>query len=194
MRSIVSLFIALALVTTTGCSMSNSSGSLSDSSGSLSDSIKSISTSISDSSESSSGDDSGGGDNEAPAPESAEDTNSYRKDVSQLAATYIERGGELAAFTSAISNLARVRGITDWEADSETAQAIGVGAGNAGLGEAAFDDFGRELFGDNLTKLNELRIGYQQSAASAPSDPSTPSVAAPAAESTSLSEARPDAS
>ena len=192
MRSIVSLFIALALAATTGCSISNSSGSFSDSSGSISDSISSPSESISDSS---SGDDSGGSDDKAPAPETTEDTASYQQDISQLAVTYIMSGGELAAFTSAISNLAKARGVTNWEADTETTQAIGIGAGNAGLEEAAFDDFGKELFGDDLTKLNELRIGYQQAAPATPSVATPPSepVAEPEMDATSQAEATPDA-
>ncbi len=179
MRSFVSLFTALALVALTGCSFSNSSTSISDSSGSISDSISSPSKSISNSSD---GDDSGDSKEPAPAPETTQDTASYQRDVSQLAVTYIKSGGELSAFTSGITKLAAVRGITDWEADTATAQAIGTGAGTAGLDEAAFNDFGSQLFGDDLTKLNELRIGYQRTAPA-------PAVAAPAAEATSDADA-----
>jgi hypothetical protein len=181
MRSLNPLFLvlALALAATTGCSFS-------DSSGSISDSISSPSESLSDSSGSSSDDDSSD-DDPAPAPETPQDTASYRQDVSQLAVTYLKSGGELPAFTSAIANLAQARGITDWEADPDTTQAIGVGAGTAGLDEAAFNDFGQQLFGDDLTKLNDLRIGYQATA------PSTPAVAAPVAEDASQPEAKPGA-
>ena len=161
MKIVVSLFAALALVAMTGCSFSNSSGSLSDSSGSMSDSIGSSSKSISSSS---GGDESAGGAEPAPAPETTDDTASYQQDVSQLAITYLKSGGDLGAFTAGIGKLASARGITDWEGDAETAQAIGSGAGTAGLEETAFNNFAKQLFGNDRTKLNELRIGYQRTA------------------------------
>ncbi len=157
MRTFLSIFIVLALAATTGCSLSNSSGSISDS----------ISSPSRSSSDSSSDDDS-----DSPAPETPQDTASYRQDVSQLTVTYIKSGGELDAFRSAIANLAKARGITNWEADPDTAQAVGVGAGTAGLEESAFDDFSKQLVGNDLTKLNELRKGYQRTAP-APASSST---------------------
>jgi hypothetical protein len=171
MRTIFSVAIALALAATTGCSFSNSSGSFSDSSGSISDSISSPSKSISESSE---GGGSSSDEKETPEPESTEDTASYQKDVSQLTVTYIKSGGELSAFRTGVTNLAKARGITDWEADPDTTQAIGVGAGKAGLQEAAFDDFSKKLVGNDLTKLNELRKGYQQSAPAPAQQATTP--------------------
>jgi hypothetical protein len=177
MRTIVSTLTALALATTTGCSFSDSSGSFSDSSGSISDSISSPSKSISNSSD---GDGSSSDEKETPEPESTEDKASYQKDVSQLTVTYIKSGGDISAFRTGISNLAKARGITDWEADSATTQAIGVGAGKAGLQEVAFDDFSKHLVGDDLTKLNDLRIGYQQTAPSAAQQATNPAAAAPA--------------
>jgi hypothetical protein len=162
LRTTLSLLIALALTTATGCSISNSSASISDS-------ISSPSTSIS---KSSSGDDSKDDDSEAPAPETPQDNASYRRDVSQLTVTYIKSGGDIGALRTSVADLAKARGITDWEADADTTQAIGVGAGTAGLQEAAFEDFSKQLFGDDLTKLNELRKGYQQTAPAAVAAPS----------------------
>ena len=149
MRLISSVLLALVLATTSGCSISKSSGSISDS-------ISSPSESISDSS---SGDD---GESSSPEPETPQETSSYQSDVSQLAVTFIKSGGDVAAFQSAISDLAKTRGLTDWEADPDTTQAIGMGAGSAGLEEPAFNEFATSLFGDDLTKINELRKGYQQ--------------------------------
>jgi len=185
MRLVLFILITLALAMT-GCSFSNSSGSFSDSSGSISDSISSPSKS---SSESSDGDDSGSDEKEtAPPPEEPEDTASYQRDVSQLTVTYLKSGGDLSAFQSGIANLAKARGITNWEADSTTTRAIGTGAGTAELDEEAFERFSKQLVGDDLMKLNELRIGYQESAPSTPptaggADVSTP----PAAEATEAS-------
>ena len=172
MRTVLSLFIALALVAMTGCSFS-------DSSGSISDSISSPSTSISESS--SGGDSSNGGNKPPPAPETTEERARYQQDVSQLTLTYLESGGDLDAFRSAITDLAKVRGITDWEADSQTAQAIGTGAGNAGLHEAEFDIFAKRLFGEDLSKLNEVRSGYQQATPSPAQQATTPASSSPSA-------------
>jgi hypothetical protein len=162
MRIYLSFLLALALAVS-GCSFSNSSGSISDSSGSISDSISSPSKSSSDSSD----DDDSDSDKEeekAPEPESTQDKAAYQQNVSQLTLTYLKSGGDIGAFRSGIANLAKARGITNWEVDAVTTQAIGTGAGNAGLQEAEFEAFSKQLVGDDLQKLNELRIGYQKSA------------------------------
>ncbi len=156
MRSILSVFFALAIAVMGGCSFSNSSGSISDS-------ISSSSGSSSDSMKSSSDSSSGEGD-EAAEPETPKDTANYEADVSQLAVTYAKNGGEIGAFRTAVSQLAMHRGITKWEVDSKTSQAIGRGAGTAGMQEESFVDFSKRLFGEDLLKLNELRKGYQQTA------------------------------
>jgi hypothetical protein len=100
-----------------------------------------------------------------------------------MTVTYLKSGGEISAFRGAISKLARDRGMTNWEADPVTTQAIGRGAGRAGLDETAFESFSKQLVGSDLIELNELRKGYQQTV------PTPPAVAAPAAESTSDGEA-----
>jgi len=94
MRIILSMLLMLALAATTGCSFSKSSGSISDS----------ISSPSKSSSESSSGDDD---DEKAPEPEAPAETASYEADVSQLAVTYAKSGGEIGAFRSAVSQLAK---------------------------------------------------------------------------------------
>ncbi len=152
MRIVFSVFLALAIAAMGGCSISASSGSISDS-------ISSPSKSSSDSSKSSSG-----GDDAAAAPEAPADTASYEEDVSQLAVTYAKMGGEIGAFRTAVSQLAVNRGITNWEVDSRTRRAIGRGVGTAGMQEESFTDFSRQLFGDDLLKVNDLRKGYQQTA------------------------------
>ena len=152
MRTFASLFTAILVAATMGCSIS-------DSSGSFSESISSPSTSLSNSSS--------GDDEPAAAPETPQDTSSYRNDVSQLAVTFIRSGGDLGAFRAAVTDLATARGLTDWEADPDTTQAIGVGAGKAGLQETDFVSFSKQLFGEDLAKQNELRKGYQQSAPAA---------------------------
>jgi hypothetical protein len=149
MRALLPLSLSMLVAVTLGCSIS-------DSSGSFSESISSPSTSISGSSS--------GDDEPAAPPEAPQDTSSYRNDVSQLTVTFIKSGGEIDAFRSSVANLASARGLTDWEADADTTQSIGVGAGRAGLQEADFVDFSKRLVGEDLAKQNELRKGYQQTA------------------------------
>jgi len=150
MRIILSMLLMLALAATTGCSFSKSSGSISDS----------ISSPSKSSSESSSGDD----DDEAPEPEAPAETASYEADVSQLAVTYAKSGGDIGAFRSSVSQLAKARGLTNWETDPVTNEAIGRGVGTAGMQEEPFTDFSKDLYGDDLNKLNDLRKGYQETA------------------------------
>lgn len=164
MRIVLSVFLGLAIAVLNGCSFSNSSGSISDS---ISSPSKSSSDSMKSSSNSSSGEE-----QEAAEPEAPRDTASYEEDVSQLAVTYAKSGGELGAFRSAVSQLAMFRGITNWEVDSATNQAIGRGVGTAGMQEESFTSFSKQLFGNDLIKLNDLRKGYQQTAP-APTEPET---------------------
>ena len=155
MRIILSAFVAFTLATSIGCSII-------DSSGSISDSISSPSKSISNSSSGDDDSESPPSEAPAPAPETKEETTSYREDVSQLTVTFLASGGDVGAFGSALSELAAKRGITDWEADADTQEAIGAGAGTAGLEEADFNAFASKLFGEDVAKLNTLRVGYEQ--------------------------------
>ena len=139
----------------TGCSFSNSSGSISDSVTSSSESSQSSSESSSDSSKSD------GGDDKPEEPESGLDAETYAKDVTQLAYTYAKQGGDIGSLRSSVSGLAVKRGLTNWEVDPLTCQSIGKGVAQAGMSEEAFTSFSKSLFGDDLTKSNELREGYQ---------------------------------
>lgn len=150
--TLLTLLIAVAVVT--GCSFSKSSESISNS-------ISKSSESISDSSTSSSGDD-----DSSPPPEEPQDAVAYQADVAQLAATYARSGGDIGALRSAVSQLAVKRGITNWEADPMTVQAIGRGVGDGGMDDEQFAAFSKELFGENLSKQSELSKGYQQATGS----------------------------
>ena len=147
------LLMAFMLAVGAGCSISKSSGSISDS--------------ISSPSKSSSESSSGGGD-DGDEPETPQDLASYAEDISQLAFTYAKSGGDIGAFRTAVSELANKRGVTNWEVDSTTCVAIGSGVAKAGMQEADFTEFSKDLFGDDLTKQAALRKGYQPNAPAAP--------------------------
>ena len=146
MRIVLSVFLVMALATLGGCSFSDSSKSISDS----------ISSPSKSSSDSSSGDD--------DKPDEPVDMSRYQSDISQLAVTYAKTGGDIGAFRTSVSKIAQEYGVTNWEADEMTNQAIGRGAGTAYMQEEAFTSFSKNLYGDDLGKQNELRTGYQETA------------------------------
>ena len=145
MRVLIALVLLATTAALSGCSFAKSSESISDS-------ISSPSKSSSDSSH---------GGNDSGKPEAPQDAASYQADVAQLAGTYAKTGGDIGAFRSAVSKLATQRGITNWETDPTTCQAIGRGVGTAGMGAEAFQKFSKDLFGDDVTKANELQKGYE---------------------------------
>lgn len=153
MRLFIGLVLLATAVSLSGCSFAKSSESISDS-------ISSPSKSSSDSS--------GGGD-DSGKPETPQDAASYEADVAQLAGTYAKSGGDIGAFRSGVSKLATQRGITNWETDPTTCQAVGKGVGQAGMGTDAFQKFSKDLFGDDLTKANELQKGYESAVPTAAS-------------------------
>lgn len=53
----------------------------------------------------------------------------YRSDVASYTQAYVVSGGAEGVFLNGVGDLARKRGITDWEADSNTWSGIGAGLG-----------------------------------------------------------------
>jgi hypothetical protein len=107
---LVTLLFAAAL----GCSFSHSSDSSSDSSDHSSDS----STSSSGSSTS---------DNDDHDNDKNEHAR-YQRDVEQYTAAFLQAGGQGdASFLAGLGDVARNHGVSDWEADASTWEAIGRG-------------------------------------------------------------------
>jgi hypothetical protein len=105
-RRAFTVAVALACAASLACSFSHSSGS------------------ISDSSKSSSG-------------SSADDKKAFRNDVSQYTEAFVEAGGEQQqTFFSGLSDLARKRGVSDWESEPSTWEAIGHGLGRTKVNDA----------------------------------------------------------
>ncbi len=112
-RNIISLLGILALLA--GCSLSYSSGASSDSSGTSSDSSKSSSAS------------SGGSETE---PKDAKEA--FMSDVSAYT-TSAAKGDDAQAFMRELGSIAKRHGITDWERDTASYNAIGTGLRRAGI-------------------------------------------------------------
>jgi hypothetical protein len=107
----VALVVAFAFASAVGCSFSHSSESISDSS-----------KSSSDSSGSSSGE---------------KDAAAFRDDVATYTTAWVDAGGRAAeSFFGGLGELARKRGVSDWEREPATWEAIGRGLGRSNLAAA----------------------------------------------------------
>ena len=137
-RVLLGFLTVLLVLGPVGCSISTSP---SDSSESSSDSSKSIS----DSSGSSS-----------PSSKEA----SYRDDVRDYTAAYAKSGGQIADFDKKLGELAKARGITDWEENMATYDGIGRGLGKAGVNGVELDAYVTNLANGDPRKTEAIRKGY----------------------------------
>ena len=126
----VALLIAAVLVSA-GCSISASSKSSSESS------------------ESSSG---------SSSPESKE--TQYRNDVRDFTASYVKSGGRIEDFRRRLGDLAKERGITDWEQNLVTYDGIGRGLGKAKVSQVELDTYTSNLAGGDPAKAKAIKDGY----------------------------------
>jgi hypothetical protein len=125
---------ALALAGPLACSFSYSSDSISDSSKSVSDSSKSS---------------------------SGEDTARFLRDVEQYTVAFLRaRGGSAEGFLAGLGDLARRRGVSDWEAEPATWEAIGRGLGRAQVADAERVAYEHAWAGGDAAKLQALGRGH----------------------------------
>jgi hypothetical protein len=126
--------VAVALVASIafGCSFSYSSESFSDSSQSSSDSSRS-------------------GDDDA----------AFRADVEEYTEAYVQAGGDREdSFFSGIGDLARKRGVSDWEAEAGTWEAIGRGLAHAEVSEAQRSAYEAAWAAGDPAKEGAIERGY----------------------------------
>ncbi len=121
------------------CSFSYSSGSLSDSVESSSDSSSSVSSS-------------------SPESNSAK----YRKDVESYTQAFVTAGAGDGSFLYGLGDLARKRGITDWESDDDTWLGIGRGLGRAKIDETQLGVYQQHWAGGDAEKSKLIRKGFDE--------------------------------
>ena len=126
----VSLVIAVLLLLV-GCSFSASSKSSSESSASSSASS---------------------------SPESKE--TQYRNDVRDFTAAYVKSGGQLDDFKRRLGDLAKERGITDWETNLVTYEGIGRGLGKAKVSPVELQTYTTNLAGPDPAKAKAMKDGF----------------------------------
>jgi hypothetical protein len=133
-RSVRWALTAALLVAPLGCSFSHSSKSSSDSS-----------TSPSKSSQSSSG----------------EKSARFQQDVEHYTAAWVSGSGRgEAAFLSGLGDLARERGISDWEAEPGTWESIGRGLGRADVDAEQSAAYARSWSAGDAERQDALLRGY----------------------------------
>ena len=116
----------------------------------------SISTSPSDSSESSS--DSSASSSASSSPESKE--SAYRDDVRDYTAAYVKSDGQLGDFKKKLGELAKARGITNWEDSMVTYDGIGRGLAKAKVSQVELDTYAAGLSNGDPAKAQTIRKGY----------------------------------
>jgi hypothetical protein len=122
--------------------------------GSLACSFSYSSESFSDSSESSSESSS------SSSPES--NSTKYREDVESYTQAYVISGGQQDTFFSGVSDLARKRGISDWESDHDTWRGIGKGLGRTKIDSVQLAVYEKNWASDDPAKVNLIRKGFAE--------------------------------
>jgi hypothetical protein len=140
-----SAFLGLAalLPGASACSFSYSSQSFSDSS-------KSSSESVSGSSRSSSG-------SSSPEQERAA---VYQQDVADYTEAYVVSGGSDAGFLRGVGDIARQRGVNDWESEQVTWEGIGRGLARLELSEVQIEVYKSNWSGGDSAKMESIERGY----------------------------------
>jgi hypothetical protein len=118
-----------------GCSFSDSSGSISDSIGSVSDSSSSIS----------------GG------------STKYESDVEDYTYAYLKSTSgttDYADFQKGLSDIAKKRGISDWESDEHTYEGMGKALKKAGIEGVGYETYKKNFANSDTTKMKQIQHGY----------------------------------
>lgn len=128
------------LLALNACSFSYSSESSSDSSGSVSD-LASSPSSIS----------------------SSKNTKKYESDVVDYTYAYLKSSStptDYASFQKGLGDIAKERGITDWESDPHTYQGIGKALKKANITGVGYETFKKNFANGNADKMESIQDGY----------------------------------
>ncbi|HEY8154658.1 MAG TPA: putative lipoprotein [Myxococcota bacterium] len=112
------------------------------------------SKSISDSSESSS--------ESSSSSSPGSNQTSYRKDVESYTQAFVVSGGNEGAFFPGISDLAKKRGITDWESNENTWRGIGRGLGRTKIDSVQLGVYETNWTAGDSEKIKLIRKGFDE--------------------------------
>ena len=92
------------------------------------------------------------------SPESKE--TQYRNDVRDFTAAYVKSGGRIDDFKRRLGELAKERGITDWESNLVTYEGIGRGLGKAKVSPVELQTYTTNLAGPDPARAKAIKDGY----------------------------------
>ena len=82
--------------------------------------------------------------------------------MEQYTAAYVQGGGKgESGFFSGLSELARKRGVSDWESEESTWESIGRGLGRAEVGDAERTAYVHAWAGDDAGHASAIERGYE---------------------------------
>jgi hypothetical protein len=123
---------------------------------SFSDSSRSISDSINHSSDSS------GRSSDSSSSSSKDKKSSFADDLVEYTQAYVKAGGGADGFLDGVGDLARKRGVSDWEADEATWVSIGRGLAMTKLSDAQRVAYEDAWAAGDLQRIAALRRGVMK--------------------------------
>jgi hypothetical protein len=97
----------------------------------------------------------------ASSSKSSNREGAYREDVRDYTAAHVQSGGTVDELRREIGELAAKHGITDWERNKSTYQAIGQGLAKAGYRQIQVDAFKQNL-ASNAEQAEWIQEGYDE--------------------------------
>jgi hypothetical protein len=85
---------------------------------------------------------------------------SYRDDVRDYTAAYVQSGGDYTEFSRGLSNVAAKHGVSDWESDDNTYEGIGAGLRKANQTPTQLSAWQQNLAGGDTHKAAAMQHGY----------------------------------
>jgi hypothetical protein len=80
--------------------------------------------------------------------------------VRDFTAAYVKSGGRIEDFRRRIGDLAKERGITDWETNLVTYEGIGRGLGKAKVSQVELDTYTNNLAAGDPARAKAIKEGF----------------------------------
>jgi hypothetical protein len=89
----------------------------------------------------------------------------YTRDVKTYTTEWVLSGGDVEAFRRGLGEIAKRRGITDWENDQQTYDGIGRGLKKSGVSGTRLNQLKAQLAGPNPQAGSWIQQGYDSESA-----------------------------
>jgi hypothetical protein len=84
----------------------------------------------------------------------------FRREVADYTASFARGDGDFDVFLQGIGSLAARYGVSDWESDPETYEAIGRGLRQADAPPGKMEAYVANVAGSDASRANAIRAGY----------------------------------